>query len=235
MTKRKLALKITAGIAGLLLVLIIFSIGNAFMGNPISAMLAKNEIQNYVDRQYSTLHLELSKVTYNFKFGSYGTRVTSKTSGDTHFHIDKRGKNIEDTFASDVLNKMNTLQRFEQIYTQEVASILREVDVKELNARVMLAKEEYEKPNDQILLDMPFDKKIPIHYTLVINLQAEDTSVDNIASIIKKIHSTLIDNGCTFETYSFYVDSADKMMITDITPQQIESPDLVETIQKDKY
>lgn len=231
MTQKKLLLKILAGIAGIILILFILLIGNSFMGNPISAMLAEKDIQNYIDRNYSSLNLELGEVNYNFKFGSYCARVTSKTSVDTHFFIEFRNKdNFYDSFDSDVLKKWNTSGRFEEIYSQEVKSILKNIELMEnISPRVSIDHKNYDAYLNKLQLDMPFDKSIPLDYNLSITCEIKDTSPENLAKILKETHSELTKNDCIFQSYTLYIN--ENTNILDVLPTQIESENLVESIK----
>lgn len=51
----KFPLKILAGVVAIALIGGILYISNAFVGNPISAMMANKAIEKYVDENYSSL------------------------------------------------------------------------------------------------------------------------------------------------------------------------------------
>lgn len=236
MTKKKLLLKIISFTVAVILVLLIFSIGNSFLGNPVSASIAQKRIQSYVDQNFSTLNLNVEKARYNFKFNNYWARVNSKTSIDTYFTIEyKNGKVIDNTFVSDVLQKNNTARRFEEIYTQEVDFILKRSEIESLidsNAKVLIEHEkqnEYEENLDKFKIDMPFNKSVPINYYLVVNCKMKNQSPENIATTIKQLHSEYVKNNCIFNKYTFYIEN-EKFISIDVTKEEIESDKLTEII-----
>ncbi len=64
---KKLTLKMLAGAVAVVLIVGMLFVTNAFVGNPISAMMANKAIKQYVNQNYSYLDLEIEKVSYNFK------------------------------------------------------------------------------------------------------------------------------------------------------------------------
>ena len=91
--------------------------GNAFLGNPVSALLARGAAQRYVAEEYSHLDLTIDRVAYNFKFGNYYAKVSSPTSPDTYFTIDisMLGRVERDTYES-VTGGYNTWNRVNGAY-----------------------------------------------------------------------------------------------------------------------
>ena len=69
--RKKVLLKIFAGITAFLLILAVFFIANSLLGNPVSANIAKSKCQSYINDKYNHLSLEIKDVTYNLKDGSY--------------------------------------------------------------------------------------------------------------------------------------------------------------------
>ena len=67
---KRTILKVFAALIAFVLIggLIFFT--NAFVGNPISAMIANRAIEKYVGKYYPYLDLEVEKAIYNFKTGS---------------------------------------------------------------------------------------------------------------------------------------------------------------------
>jgi len=84
---KKQILKILAGVVAVVLIFRMFFVTNAFVGNPISVLRANKVIKQYVDKNYSSLDLEIEKARYNFKDTAYVAWVKSKTSIDTKFSI----------------------------------------------------------------------------------------------------------------------------------------------------
>lgn len=237
MKKRKLALKITALIIALVLIYLILSITNAFVGNPVSAAFAQKTIKQHVAENYSSLDLELEKPIYNFKFSEYTAIAKSKTSIDTHFMIHyRKGKVKYDDYESYVLGKVNTVQRLENEYSTAVIPLLSNITGLENNtSMVTIEKEDYEKAKDTLTLDMPFDKTVPLKTKLIIRANLTDSSIKNIASILEASHRTCIENGYKFSSYDLFSEYKDMLiMINDVTPADIESGKLEALLEEAK-
>ncbi|ADU31714.1 DUF3139 domain-containing protein [Evansella cellulosilytica] len=63
--------KFWISIAIVMIVIFIFSLYNAFNGNPISKFLAKKALDSYVEETYPEKEFNISEGFYNFKFGEY--------------------------------------------------------------------------------------------------------------------------------------------------------------------
>lgn len=229
MKKNKLALKIAALIIAVCLIGVILFITNAFVGNPISAYFANKAVKEHVAQNYSSLDLKIEKVRYNFKFSEYVARAKSKTSIDTHFNIYYRGGKVQrDDYESYVLGKFNTLSRLQDECSELVIPILSKVTGLENNrAMVQVEKWEYEKANEDIKLDMKFDKTLPIDMKVNIRADLSDNSLKNIANILETSHRVLLDNGFMFTVYDIFSEyNGVLVMVSDVTPSDIESGEL---------
>jgi flagellar biosynthesis protein FliP len=110
--KDKPALKVLAGVVALILIGGMLFVTNAFVGNPISAMMANKAIKQYVDQNYSNLDLEIEKAKFDFKNAGYMAKAESKTSIDTKFAIYySKDKVQRDDYVLFVLGIGNTIQR----------------------------------------------------------------------------------------------------------------------------
>ena len=63
-------------------------IANGFLGNPVSAILARSALKQYMEQTYSHLDLQTERFGFDFKSGGYFAYVVSKSSRDTAFYID---------------------------------------------------------------------------------------------------------------------------------------------------
>lgn len=236
---KKLMLKILAGVVAVALIGGILFITNAFVGNPISVIMANKAIKQYVDQNYSHLNLEIEKASYNFKDGAYMARAKSKTSIDTKFAIYYRNYKVErDDYESYVLGKFNTLQRLSDEYSAVAKRIVaEELGYKNNTTMVMLNKEEYENTNDILELDMKFDKALPLNTEVTIRLDLIDNSLEGIAQVLTDAHMAFVENDCNFNKYSLYAENNGKLvMINGVAPVDIESgrlTNLLEKAQKD--
>jgi hypothetical protein len=233
----KLTLKILAGVVALVLIGGILFVTNAFVGNPISAMMANKDIEQYVDQNYSHLDLEIEKARYEFKNAGYMAKATSKTSIDTKFAIYYRdGKVQRDDYELYVLGKVNTLLRFSDEYSAIARNILaKELFYENNKTMVMYDKNAYENSNDIFELDMKFDKALPINAEVTLQIDLTDDSLEAIAKVLTNAHYAFTNNDCNFSTYSLSAEN-DGIQVTvyGVTPADIESGDLVSLLEKAK-
>src|SRR5690554_5087229 len=116
--------KILARITAFIFIGAILFFTNAFVGNPISKYIAKKEIEEYMDKEYQDLNLELVEVGYNFKNANYYGLLQSKTSEDTHFYVRTgHGEAPHDDYSFMVKGLENTIQRFEREHGQMARDI----------------------------------------------------------------------------------------------------------------
>lgn len=228
-------MKLLAGFVAISLIGFILFVTNAFLGNPISAMLANKAIDNYVTQDYAFLDLEVEKAAYNFKYGSYMARATSKTSIDTTFAIYYRDGNVErDDYEAYVLGMFNTLQRL----SEEYSTVAKRIVAEELgyinnHTTVMYNKDEYESTNDILELDMTFDKALPLVADVSIGVSVTYDSLADIAQVITLAHQAFVNNECNFNKYSLYAENDGTLvMISGVTPTDIESGELATRLEK---
>lgn len=235
--KRKLTLKILSGVVAIALISGILFVTNSFVGNPISKTMANKAIEKYVEGKYSFLDLEIGKASYNFKDGSYMAIAKSKTSIDTKFAIYYRdGKVYRDNYEMYVLGMFNTLQRL----SNEYSIIAKDIVAKKLGyenntTMVMFDKNEYENAKDILELDMKFDKTLPMDAEVAIRLDLSDNSLESIAKVLVDAHRAFVENDCCFNKYSFYSENNGmSVMVNEVTPDDIESGELVSRLEKAK-
>ena len=101
-------------------------IANGFLGNPVSAILARSALKQYMEQTYSHLDLQTERFGFDFKSGGYFAYVVSESSRDTAFYIDMDmlGHVTYDSFDTWVTSKMNTERRVEEQYRQLAKSVL---------------------------------------------------------------------------------------------------------------
>lgn len=130
----------------------------------------------------------------------------------------------------------NTLQRL----SREYSSVARELISEELgfennHTTVMYDKFEYEDLDDVLELDMQFDRSLPLDAEVILQIDLEDSSIENIVNIFNDAHRVFKENGCKFTTYGLNVESDDILVIINgVTPADIESHELVDLLKKAK-
>lgn len=233
--KSKLLLKIMAGLVAFVLIGVILFMTNAFVGNPVSAMIAKKAIQQYVEQNYSFLDLEVGKSEYNFKFSSYGALAKSKTSQDTWFYIYYRnGEVYHDDYEANVIKKANTLNRFADEYSLIAKKLIaKELGYENNRTFVHYDADAYEKAQEVLQLDMPFSHKLPLHAVVTLRFDLTDSSLEHVANVLIDAHKAFINNDYHFFQYSYYGENDDELVMVDgVTPAHIESGQLLDVLKR---
>lgn len=232
-TTAKKPLKVLAGLAALLLIGGILYVTNAFIGNPLSALLADKAIKQYVEQNYAALELEVEKSEYGFKTGSYIARTESKTSPDTKFAIYYRRGAIRDDYQEYVLGMLNTLNRLSDEYSAIVQRIVAtELHFTDNTSYVLYDIDAAPTSQDILALDMEFNKDLPIPSVVTIQLAGEDYSLAKIAAILEEAHQAFLAKGYIFNKYGFLTEIEGKLlMVLDVTPTAIESGELVTLLE----
>ncbi len=122
----KKALKIAAGALAFLLIAGLLALANAFVGNPVSRVLAKRAAGTYLLETYPGMGLELEGVSYSFKTGGYLAQASLPGSLDTHFTLDisMTGRVLYDRYESHVASGFNTWQRLDAAYREKADGVL---------------------------------------------------------------------------------------------------------------
>lgn len=207
-------LKVTA----VVLVCTILFFVNAFVGNPVSALLARLSAQRYVAGEYGHLGLNIDKVGYNFKDGDYYAKVSSPTSEDTYFTIDISmwGKVKRDTYES-VTGGFNTATRLNREYRElvraakEALTVPYEIDylTGDLNGSGYGCEwiAEYGLVESELVVDGEYDilELGARHGGLYINIRDEDVSYARGAEILRDIAARLEEAGIPFYAVDFTI------------------------------
>lgn len=235
---RRRIMKIIAGSIAILLIGAILFITNAFVGNPISAALANSAVKQHIEQNYSHLDLIIvQKARYNFKDSTYTSKVQSRTSKDTQFHIYCRGgKVISDEYESLVLSHIQTLTRLSNEYTSRVKNVLDDhIDQKFKTVHVLydFDSDELKEKENLLKLDMEFDRKLPIQAELSLGIDSADISLESISHLINEIHQLLVRNEYKLAKYTIYAEKEEILvMASGITPKHIESSELLQLLER---
>lgn len=231
---KRTILKVFAALIAFVLIggLIFFT--NAFVGNPISAMIANRAIEKYVGKYYPYLDLEVEKAIYNFKTGSYMARAWSKTSIDTKFNIYYYRGDIRDDYESSVLGKYNTLYRLSDEYSVIARNIIAEKLGYENNTTIVIYEMD-DEAKDILQLDMEFDKSLPLDSEVLIRVDLEDISIEEVAKVLVDAHKAFVEDNCNFTEYSLFAEEdGTHISIHGVTPKDIEGGELVDLLKEAK-
>lgn len=230
----KKGLKVIAGIIAIILILGILFVTNAFVGNPISAKLAERAINKYIEESYASLNLQVEKPVYNFKDGAYMARVKSNTSIDTNFSVQYRnGEVYYDSYEDNVLGLFNTIQRLSDEYTSLVRDIIgNDLGYGDNNTWVDYDDNIYENSEHVLELDMKFDRELPISARVVVNVEIDNPSLQEAASILVEAHKAFKENRCYFQEYDLFVGNGKTTInIMGVKPKDIERNDLLDVLE----
>jgi len=229
-SKTKLTFKILSGIIALTLISFILLITNATVGNPISKKKANEAIKQYVNKNYSSMDLEIEDTKYEFKETSYIGIAKSKTSIDTNFAVYyKDGKVLRDDYESHVLSMFNTSLRLEDEYSAIVKNIVSKELGYDKNTTMMNGKSDKgDKSMLPLTIDMKFDKKLFLTPNVVIRLDSKENSMEAMAKILTDVHKAFVKNNCNFDIYSLNVQNSSReyVSVSKVTPTDIESGNL---------
>ena len=97
---------------------------NAFLGNPVSRMLAKQTAVRYIEENYPGFYME--NLGFDLKTTGYYAHAASPESIDSRFsiYLDMTGHLKYDTYESRVLQKGNTADRLNTEYRALVDTVL---------------------------------------------------------------------------------------------------------------
>ena len=118
--------KIIAIISGILLILGLLYVANAFVGNPISKMIVTKNAVKYIEETYINTDYYVDKVTYSFKTGGYYANIKSPSSEDTYFSVSYNmlGDIGYDRFPTRVADGFNTWERINSQYRKVTDDII---------------------------------------------------------------------------------------------------------------
>ena len=240
---KKKVLRVVVILFVLLLISFIFSVVDAFVGNPISKAIASHKINDYVKENYHDLDLELSKTSYNFKFDEYFAIAQSKTSADTHFDISYSKGNVTDTYSTDVLSGWNTFQRLDEEFNRVVEQLI--TDNLPYDYDMLFGgldkKGEYQSKN--LSLDMKLDyTKLPLDGSITAYIYTEDVSWENVAKISLEIDKLMKANDIRIDQYDVILEplsrkedkTGDSLGIYEF-PQSLFAEDNLPQIMKGYY
>lgn len=209
----KKAIKIAAAIVAVLLIVLVLFIYNAFCGNPFSAMYAKHQITQYINRTYPDSGYQISFAEYSFKDGKYSCEIIDPDSPDGNFTATYMGQGaVDDSYDLSVTQKENILYRLETGFRNEIDPMIDKYLITQSNdeetnsefgfGTVMGLNKELDR--SALYRDMTFDvKDMPIPTLIVICLRTDDeTSLNRVRQMAQDMQKA----GYRIDYYSFTTD-----------------------------
>lgn len=216
---KKRILKIIALVLALVLLGGLAWFANGLLGNPVSRLLAKRALNQYVEQTYPHLDITTERFGFDFKSGGYFAYVCSETNQDTVFYIDMDmlGHVTYDSYDTWVGHKYNTELRIREEYRKmaeqvfQSGSIPYELDIKSGDIEFAGDAEwgeslyDFAIPRDILELDKLYDIRELGRQAGVLTIYAfdEDVSVDRAAQIVLDITRVFDEAGVPFKMMDF--------------------------------
>lgn len=194
--------KVLAGALGFSLIALLLLLWNGTAGNPISAWIATQKIEAYVQETYPGQGLSVRSAHYNFKIGGYSCLITSPTSQDTTFSIHYGGGTIRDEYEWEVGNRFSTYRRLDRELDQLVEDIIAKKFPHKVNLVTGTLKSGEDMSGD-LTLDMPFDRyHLPLPVEVVVWVDTEDVSYEEAARLLLELDGVFQGEQLPVERYS---------------------------------
>ncbi len=210
--------KIIAAIAAFVLIIGLLLFVNAWVGNPISKMVATKSAEKYVAEKYSDIDLAVEKSVYNFKFGSYMVFFRSPQSYDTAFSVysDSFGKIVRDDYEFEVANNFTTWRRLDM----ELRKIGDELIRNNLKYKITHAMFSFaDKPNEDLEKHLTRDMELdiynpPFELSASITIDDTDVSYEKMAEVMRAVARLCEDKNISILEYSVHIRN-DALISTD--------------------
>ncbi len=238
--KKKTILKLIAAIAAFTMIFFLFSIYNAFMGNPLSAKIANYKIKVYVNKTYPDLDLTVSDTKYNFKDTAYFSRVQSKTSLDTQFTVNCSKGKVSDDYEYEVANHFTTYRRLTDIFNKEVEAILSTEFPYETSIVIAdYGKNEFDL--SKLKLDMPFDiTKPPVPASLTVYCISDEITYEFLNSRLLELKAIMDNHNIPISEYSLVLEASEnkgkpadnRLYLYEFPVEKIDGNDLIDKMKQ---
>ncbi|MEG1895645.1 MAG: hypothetical protein RR162_05340 [Oscillospiraceae bacterium] len=250
--------KIIALVVAFALIGGVLFVTNAFVGNPISKLLATNAAQKYINEKYIGTDYIVEKVQYNFKDGGYYGRIKSPSSIDTYFSlsITSLGKVGWDSYDDMVTSRRNTYDRVDSEYRKLVRSVFEGEDFPYISDIVYgTIRENHSEQQENIYKDfgletekLVLDKQYNVpelgakNGEIVCYIEDETVSVQRASEILLDITKILDEKNVPFYAITFVLQKPNiedmpnpdnsEIHLTDFLYSDIYKADLEERVQK---
>lgn len=238
----QMVLRVVSGLIGFVLILGIGSLANAFMGNPVSAYLAHNSAQQYVNEKYKDLNLEVGKASFNFKFDHYSVQVKSPSSQDTHFSIevDSFGHVENDNYRGAVLSRANTYNRLNEVYEKYAEPYIKENMPYEFDMVIAQLNEKNDSLVEKLEIDAVYKPtEMPMKGQITIYLYSDDLSWENVAKVTLELDALMEKANLEVGEYTVVLEplvektenKGQSFGIHDFPKEKLKSPELAKEME----
>lgn len=208
--KNNKPLRLLAGGAGIILIILLLILTMSLTGNPISKVLATRTADKYVEDNYSDQGFIRDETYYNFKFTSYAVEYYKGNSKDIHFNIetDYLGRLNYDGYQEAVLSKWNTRMRLNDEFNDYVEKLLRDnldYDYNMINADNL--NDENSENLSKLEIDMVFDfQNIALDHYLTIYIYEENRTLEKVEEVILEVDDLMEEYNLDISRYSIILE-----------------------------
>ena len=214
--------KIIAGMIGFMLIAGLLFFVNAFVGNPISKLIAENSAKKYVEDKYSDIELSVEKSVYNFKFGSYMIFFRCPSSYDTAFSVysDSFGKIIRDDYKYEVANNFTTWRRLDSELRNFGEKLMTEnLPYNVMEAALTADTSNLDEDSELLVKDMEFDiHNLPFEITAFITVKSENVSYEKSAEVLKSMAELFENENIEIKEYDVRIEG--DPLVTEVNGEQ---------------
>ena len=224
----KKVLKVIAGLAAGILIVGLSLFANAFLGNPVSYLLAKNCAEQNLTAHYADQGYVLQSLDYNFKDGCYYAFAAVPGSQDRHFEmrVSMTGELRSDSYSADVEGGQNTFLRLDKEYRERTKAVLdsNEMSFHPSSGFGTLKTDETPEwwQNGVLKPDEEYDvQALGAQYGIItVGVGEQDITVERAAEILLQAKAAMTQRGVPFHAISLNLHQPWKE--DSVSPEDIE-------------
>ena len=224
----KKVLKVIACLTAGVLIVVLGVIANAFLGNPVSYLLAKKCAEQNLAEHYADQGYVLQSLNYNFKDTCYTAFAAVPGSQDQHFELrfSMTGKLKNDSYSYDVLSGKNTFLRLDKEYRERTKAVFDSNETSFHPSKVFGTLKNSDIPewwqNGVLKPDEEYDlQELGAQYGIItIGVGEQDVTVERAAEILLKTKEAMIQQGVAFHAVSLNLHQPWKE--DGVSPEEIE-------------
>lgn len=199
-------------LAASLLAAVLF-FGNAFLGNPVSWVLANRAVKDHLAANYPEMDIYINRFGYSFKSTNYFAHIRSQSSPDTEFYLyaDMLGNVTHDSYDSWVLSGHTTETRIREEYRLLTKTVLESNDFPyhlEFGGGNLIVEGDWEVgtepieglPREELVLDKQYDiKALGADYgELNLYIMDDTVTIEKAAEMVLGIRKLFDEAGVPF-------------------------------------
>ncbi len=185
----------------------------AFLGNPVSKAIAKNNAEDYIEAHYPDIGYTVDEIFYDFKSECYYAHIAPPTGTDTGFTLTYTwtGKFSHNNYEDAVVAHGNVIGRLDEEYRKAVDKILENKDTFPYDVSIgfgTLHFEEYDEidlPDNAIMREaLVNDKEYDISQVaatngeLVVYIYSDNVCTEEAAKVLLDLRKAFDESDMSF-------------------------------------